>query len=126
MTWFAASAIMFVEFKDGTQDYYPVWENVLLIEADDANEALRLAQQRAKEDEGDSDGSFRCNDRPARWVLAGIRKVLTVAHRSAMGQLQSGDEATFTEFVVRDRAALDRLTAGESVELEYVEEREPL
>jgi hypothetical protein len=126
MAWFAASAIMFVEFKDGVQDCYPVWENVLLIEAEDGNAAFRLATDRAKEVEGDSRGSFRWDDRPARWVFAGIRKLLTVSHRHAGDELRSGDEVTFTEFLLNDRAALDRLVDGEGVALEYVSERQPL
>ncbi len=126
MPWFAASAIIFVEFKDGVQDHYPVWENVLLIEAQDGDAAFRLAEQRAREDEGDSDGSFRWDGRPATWVFAGIRKLLTISHSKPGNLLGSGDEVTFTEFTVRDRAALDLLVAGEAVEVEYAAEREPL
>jgi hypothetical protein len=126
MPWFAASAIMFVEFKDGTQDYYPVWENVLLIEAEDGAAALRSAERRAREDEGDSSGSFRWDGRPAIWVFAGIRKVLTVDHGREGGPPSHGDEVTFTEFVLRNRASLDRLVAGDAVDLEYARERTPL
>jgi hypothetical protein len=59
MPWFAASAIMYVRFKSGAQDSYPIWENVLLVEAESAVQAHRLAMEFAMRDEGDSDGSFR-------------------------------------------------------------------
>jgi hypothetical protein len=33
MTWFAAHVIMYIAFKDGRQDTYRVWENVVLVES---------------------------------------------------------------------------------------------
>ncbi len=29
--WFAASIVMFVAFKDGQQNTFPVWEDIVLI-----------------------------------------------------------------------------------------------
>lgn len=51
--WYAASIIMLVKFKDGNQDKYPVWENVVLIKASSGDEALELAEKRGREEEGE-------------------------------------------------------------------------
>jgi hypothetical protein len=111
---------MYVRFKDGQQGHYPVWENVLLVEAD----SDALAEERARElaglDAGDSDGTFRWNGRPAEWVFAGIRKILTVSHRSDAVP-GHGDEITYSEFGVRDENTLQDLVAGRSVSIEYVQ-----
>lgn len=119
MGWYAASAIMYVRFKDGGQEHFPVWENVLLIEASNDEEAEVKARERAAADEGDSGGTFTWEGRPAEWVFAGIRKVLTVAHE--IDRLGHGDEVTFSEFRLPDQASVHRLAAGEEVDLKYVE-----
>ncbi len=31
--WFAAHIVMMVKLKDQKQDHFPVWENIILIEA---------------------------------------------------------------------------------------------
>ena len=121
MPWYAAHAVMFVQFKDGVQDHYPVWENILLIGAPDGDAAYELAIARAKEDEGDANSSFTWDDRPARWVYAGIRKLISVSHQSPTDEIGSGDELTYSEFDLPDREALDRLVAGDEVGLKYVE-----
>ena len=119
MPWYAASAIMYVRFKDGRQDSYPVWENVLLLEAESDALAEQRAAERARLDEGDSSGSFRWDDRPAEWVFAGVRKILTVSHRG--DTLGHGDELTYSEFSLADEKSLRELVAGGEVSLDYVE-----
>jgi hypothetical protein len=118
MPWYAAHAIMYVEFKDGAQNHYPVWENVLLIEAADGKEAHEKTYRRAKRDEA-ADPSFTWSGRPARWVFAGIRKLLTVSHESDFRQPDDGDEITYCQFDLPDRKSLDRLVACERVRLDY-------
>jgi hypothetical protein len=112
---------MFVQFKDGVQDHYPVWENILLIKAADGSEALKAAAARAREYEGDSGSSFTWDGRPASWVFAGIRKLISVSHRSITDEIGPGDEVTYSEFDLPDRHSLDRLVAGDEVDLKYVE-----
>ncbi len=112
---------MFVQFKDGVQNHYPVWENILLIEAPDDDAANELAVVRAKEDEGGSDSGFTWDDRPATWVYAGLRKLIKVAHRSVSEEIGPGDELSYSEFDLPNREALDRLVAGDEVDLRYVE-----
>jgi hypothetical protein len=122
MPWFAAHAVMWFRFKDGVQDYCPLWENILLIEAADFEEAERKAGDLAREEEGDSDGSLTCDDRPVTCIFAGLRKVVTVSHReSSEERPQNGDEVTYSRFEVSDEDTVRRFAAGETVKVEYVE-----
>jgi hypothetical protein len=58
MIWFAAHLLMYVEWKDGPQDGYPLWENIILIRAGSEEEAFAKAERRDREDEGDDEGDF--------------------------------------------------------------------
>ena len=108
MPWFAASAVMYCRFKDGRQAPTPVWENILLVEAADDQTAWKLAESRARQDEGDSSGSMTWGGRPAEWTFAGIRQLLTVTRdpMKAAETLGHGDEITFTEFMLPDLDAV--------------------
>src|SRR5215212_447535 len=81
MTWYAAHIISYVKFKEGIQDRFPLWENVVLIEADSDDKALEEAEKIGKSDYDDSDdpdnnGDMTWDERPAYWVFAGIRKLM--------------------------------------------------
>lgn len=121
MPWFAASAVMFVKYKDGNQNNYPVWENVHLIQATTPEVAQEKAIRRAKEDEGDDSGSFTWNQRPATWVFAGFRKILAVSHPGDADELD-GAEVTFSEFELSTEAELSALVNGEDVRVLYCED----
>jgi hypothetical protein len=121
MPWYASHAVLYVEFKEGPQDDYYVWENVHLIEAADGKEAHEKAYEVARRDEGDSGGSFTFGGRPARWVLAGIRKLITVSHMSGTRELASGDEVTFSAMRVADLDTVRKLAAGDEVTVVYEE-----
>ncbi len=115
MEWYAAHVVMYVEFKDGRQDCYPLWENIILIEAETAEAAQELAEERAREDEGDSEGSFFHDDRPARWVFGGVRKlVLCVDADQRPGH---GTEVTYSEMELPDKETFDRFVEGETVDV---------
>jgi hypothetical protein len=120
MTWYAAHAIMYFRFRDGKQDYFPVWENVYLIEAPAGIDPLTAAVDRAKRDE-DHDSTLQCDDRPAEMVFAGIRKIITVAHEREDDTLSAGDELTYAKFLVQSEEEFRRLVSGESVPVEYQE-----
>jgi len=121
MAWYAAHVVMYVQFKDGDQHHYPVWENILLIESTSDHDALARATTLAKEDEGDHKGSLNWKGRPATMVFAGIRKLMAVSHQAIDDHIGSGDEVTYSEFDLPSREALDRLVAGDDVNLTYVE-----
>ncbi len=117
MNWYAAHVIMYVKFKDGVQDKYPFWENVILIEAGDSDEAFAKAEERAKENEGDYGGSFTWEGRPAIWCFAGIRKLLTCQNYDE--RPSNGTEVTYSEMEVSSQEDFSKLLNGESVPVVY-------
>ena len=114
-TWYAAHLVMVVRFKEEQQDYFPIWENIVLIEAATIEDAEEKATARGKEDEGDSDGSFTWDGEPATWVFAGIRKLTTCV--DSHFQPKHGTEITYTEFLVESEADLHRFVDGEEVKV---------
>jgi len=120
MKWYAAHAILYFQLTDGPQDRFQVYENVFLVRAESHDEARDKAEQFARRAEGDDSGSLREGDRPARRVFGSIRKVVSVSHEGPEGQIGDGDEVTYSEFVLADRAALDKLIKAEDVELLYI------
>src|SRR5687767_10336487 len=71
MPWYSAHAIMAVRFKKGRQRRIPIWENILLVRAKDADEAWDKASRRAREDEGDQGGTMHWSGRAATFVFIG-------------------------------------------------------
>lgn len=119
MAWFAANAVMYFKLKSGMQDSYTIWENVYLIEADDVDDAWDKAEARARQEEGDDEGTLLVDERPATLVFAGIRLLSEVSHLEAEGVLGSGDELTYSEFQVSDETSIRRLVEGEEVSVKY-------
>ena len=52
MKWYVAHVIMYVKFKDGVQDSYPIWENLYLIKASSPAKAWEKAHKYGREAEG--------------------------------------------------------------------------
>ena len=119
MSWFAAHIVLFVERKQQSQDRFPVWENIVLIEAATEDEAFDKAETIGRRGEGDDDGSFRWDGEPARWVFVGVRKLTaceTVERRPG-----DGTELTFLQMEVTSREALERLVESRPVLVEFEE-----
>ncbi len=121
MAWFAAHAITYFKLKSGVQDVFTVWENVILIEADDFESARIKADECAKRDEGDDDGSLTVDGQSATCVFSGIRKVLSVSHCLDDGKLNNGDEITYSEFQVDSEQVVRDLADGKEVAINYYE-----
>jgi hypothetical protein len=124
MSWYAAHLVMFVEFKEAVQDRYPVWENIVLLEAATEDEAFEKADCRGRGDEGDDDGSFRWGKKPARWVFAVVRKLTECPIVS--GSPTDGTEISFTELELCSRDAVRKLAAGLPVEALYNDRFSPV
>ena len=119
MRWYAVHTVMRVQFKDAVPGDIPVWENVILVHAESGNNAAIAARSIAKGEEGDSRGSFTWDGRPARWVFAGIRKVITCDAPS------NGVEVTWSQFRLKSEEDLEALVDGKEVVLTYEDEGEP-
>lgn len=119
MTWYAAHTIIYIKFKDGNQDRYPVYENIILIEAKTVEEAFEKAAEVAKNQEGDSQGSLTYDDRPATHVFAGIRKLINC--EDDKDRPNDGTEITYSEFEVESEEAFSKLVNGYPVTVLYQE-----
>lgn len=118
--WFAAHVILYVQYKEHRQKSYPFWENVYLIRAESTDEAFAKAEKLGRMYEGDSEGSFRWEGKPARWVFAGVRKLTTCEDPEE--RPGDGSEITYTQMRVRTREALDKLLRGDRVGVQYIED----
>lgn len=113
MKWFAAHIVMSVELKDARQDYYPVWENIVLVAASSEAEAFSRAEKRGLQEAGDDDGSFTWGGKPARWVYQGVRK-LTECDLMAKCP-GDGDELSYNELEFPSLRAVEQFAAGKAV-----------
>ena len=120
MTWYAAHLIMYVKLKAGEQKRFTVWENVVLLRAASDEEALAKAERRAREDEGDDDGSFRWGGHPATWVFAGVRKLVTCADPDV--RPDDGMEITYIEMELPSLNSVRRLAQGHEVTVRLSDE----
>lgn len=122
MAWYSASAVFYFEYKDGKQDEYLVWENTYLLEASSYEEAISKAESYARQYEGDSSGTLNLDGRPVTQKYCGIRKLMEATNSITLEKDSlEGAEVTFSEFLVKDRDSLDRLVAGDSVNVIYRE-----
>lgn len=120
MAWYAAHEIEYFKYREGEQDVFPVWGNIYLIEADNIDNAWSKAKKFVKENDFD-DETLKLNDKPAKSVSAGIKKITEVKHYDEDGVLKSGDEITWNEFNVFDEKDIQKILDGEYVNVEYIE-----
>lgn len=114
---------MFVEFKNHRQDHFPVWENIVLVEADSQSQAFEKAERCERRGEGDDGGTFRWGNQPAKWVFAGVRKLTECA--LVADRPGDGTEVSYSELEVDSRAAIDQFVAGDRVTVCYNDRYRP-
>jgi hypothetical protein len=104
---------MSVTLRGTVQDRFPVWENIVLVEAENEEKAFAKAERHGRESEGDDGGSFRWGMKPARWVFVGVRKLT----ECVLDGETPGDytEVSYSEFELESRDAVNNLAAGEPV-----------
>lgn len=113
MAWFGVHVVLSLRFKDGEQDVFPAWENIYLIEAEDAEGAERKAALIGQEQEGDASGTLTWNDRPSELISLGVRKVVSVSNpHSPPDEIGDGVEVTYQTLEFETRAALDTYASG--------------
>ena len=117
MTWYAAHLVLYVKYKEHPQNRVPFWENVVLIQADTEQEAFAKAERRGRADEGDCDGSFRWDGKPAAWVFAGVRQLLRCEDEKE--RPGDGTEITYNEMEVDSLEELRRFVEGKPAAVQY-------
>lgn len=118
MNWFAAHVIMAVKWKKKRQTRIPVWENIILLQAETEEEAFAKAEQRGRAD-AMKDDSFCWGSEPAEWTFAGVRKITLCQDETK--RPRDGTEITYTEMEVASEEALHKLVEGEPVSVKVVE-----
>src|SRR5438034_10303777 len=74
--WYAAHVIMAFKYRTAPQKEIPVWENIVLVEANSAEEAWKTAEKLGRE-EDDPDLSLTWNGIPTQLTFVGIRKIVS-------------------------------------------------
>ncbi|HEV2946656.1 MAG TPA: DUF4288 domain-containing protein [Gemmataceae bacterium] len=116
MSWFAAHLIMSVRLKAKQQRRFPVWENIVLIQADSEKQAFQKAERRGRLDEGDDDGTFTWGDHPAIWVFAGVRKLTPC--EDSQSPPSDGTEISFLEFELDSEETVRKFVEGQQVKMQ--------
>ena len=124
MTRYAAHLILAVRFRDGRQDRFPCYENVVLLEAETDDEAMTMAEEYGKEDARDLDDDFRWGDRPAYWEFVGVRKLIECREAEPGfpdDPVLSRTELTYSRMELASEEDLRKLAGGEPVAVTYEE-----
>lgn len=136
MTWYAAHLIEYFKAVEGDQDSYLCFENVVLIDADNADLAYEEAERlgRFNAETQNTGGLWLEKEgqppRSAQAVFAGVRKLMECQRvppkippdvPAEVPYLLSGSEATYSRFVVEDERAVLALAEGSPVTVLYEE-----
>jgi hypothetical protein len=108
---------MYVKLKQGSQKRYPLWENIVLFQAESEDEAFAKAECRGREEEGDDDGSFRWDNKPAEWVFGGVRKLVLCEEEGK--RPKDGTEISYSEIEAESKEALGKFINGEPVAVKF-------
>jgi hypothetical protein len=123
MRWYSVHALHFLEYKQGEQYDYLVWEHIYLIQAASFKHAEQKGKRRAQQDEGDSGGTLTLDNRPVRLRFAGIRAVVECQDLDLeSGEPIAGTELSYSEFRVSSHE-FAKLVAGESALVLYLGRR---
>jgi hypothetical protein len=128
MTLFAASIVIWLKDKtekgiDEEEDGpCHLWERILLVRADDPDEATRKASEFGLNDARANSDDLMDEGKPAELVFMGVRKLREVdAPRSAGGAPDDVTEVSASEMEVASRADLLKLARGNEVIVRYVD-----
>lgn len=125
---YAAHVVMRVVLIDEPQVNFPVWENVVLVESVNPEEAERVARQFGLDAEGTAEGSMTWEGKKAELVFAGIRRLTSCVDLTNYANLEgseakagNGTEITYFQFTMKSRSDFDDFLAGQEVELKLKE-----
>jgi len=118
---YAAHIIMAVKYETVRQEDYPIYENIVLIDADSDEQAIEKAESLGRQEEEESE-AFRWDDKPARWRFAGVRKLIECRTPGSLDDgIGHGTEITYSQMVLRSEEDLQQFVAGKSVTVCYEE-----
>jgi hypothetical protein len=124
MSWYAAHAIVSIRPVKPRKGDIEVYENVLLIEASNEDEATDKARKFA-EASVVKDDTLTVDGEPAALSFIGIRKIISVSNPWPLNQDRDrpvdGTEITYSLFKLKDEQALSKLVNAKEVLIHYLE-----
>jgi hypothetical protein len=125
MTWFAASLIIWsrsYEEQERGDGPCHVWERVLVVEADDVDEATSKVTKFGEADVASNSENVETGDNVGmdRLTFMGVRKIREIDALTGDGHAEFPVEVTFSEMEVRTKADLLKLAAGGDVLVRYI------
>lgn len=117
MSLFVAHAVFYSRIKEGTQESYPVWENIYMIRANSLEEARTVVNNRAITVAGDSEGSYTVNGKKAEEVFVGIRKLFE-CYDTFESPIQ---EITYNDLVFTSVEAIWAFLEGKEVDAVFID-----
>ncbi len=124
MSWYTANILIALKAEGRKQTKYPVYENVVLIEAASVEDAYRKAEKIGREEEA-IDDALTLYSAPAKRIFAGIRKVITVQNpfpnHPTDDRPCDGTEITYSLLELDSEEAIAKLAKGEATPVVYAE-----
>lgn len=125
MTWYTASIILTIKVREGGQEYFPVFENFVLIKAESDEDAYKKAEEIGKESIiGDEDVSFK--GKKADYRFLGIRKVRSVYNPDPLDidrdRPTHETELSHSYYEVDTIESAELLAQGNIVNIRYVDD----
>lgn len=111
---------MYFELKNEPNDSYLVHENILLVSANNEDEALEVAEDEAgySVDENEDD-HLTLNDKPVVCRFAGVRKIWEILDQKDGFPLSDRIELTYSEYEVDKKEEVVQLANGDFVDVLY-------
>jgi hypothetical protein len=124
MTWYAAHVVESITKSNKKDEYILVYENVVLVEAENDRKALTKAKKYAKA-AIIHDETLTLDNEPAVVEFVGIRKVITISNPPSLKQDKNspttGTEISYSEFRIKNQRDLRKFAKGDPVTVEYLE-----
>jgi hypothetical protein len=127
MTLFAANIIIWLKIKtekgldENVDGPCHLWERVLLVRADDPDEALHKASEFGLNDATANSDGLMDEGKPAELVFMGVRKLREVEAPAAGVAQNELTEVSASEMEVASRADLVNLARGNPVVVRYID-----
>lgn len=115
MPWYCAHIVQYDEVAGETGQNYKVTENVHLIEAMDSEHALEAARAIGRQEAGNMSAGLFSDDRPARIVHAGVRKIVECEDPTRAPL--SGEEVTYSEWEAETLEDVRLYATGHDIKL---------
>jgi len=118
MTWYAAHLIEYIKVLHEAQETFPLYENVVLIQAPSVEDAHSEAE-RIGRFAAENAGDIWLDERPSQMVFGGVRKLIEC--QDGEMQPQHGTEVSYSQMEAGSEGDITKLVQGEAVTVLYTE-----